>query len=802
MRRGGVGGRGGGGLYGNFVSANDDVMNKPYRGAEIPPPPNLQHSGKGPITPMGLTSSTVTLSKQGYSTMSSISSSSLNYSQYGVAIKRARTEDEYFNSDDEDEKKKAVEDLPAYQPAPGSPGAKGEDSDSEEDPLDAYMASLENEAKTKGMAPSKPVEKKSLATKGFTSSTTGALKTGMIIKPKINLVKGVRDDIDNEDDEESYYRWLEENPTAGTTKEDSGDEVELEYDADGNPIAPVVSKYIDPLPPIDHSAIQYLPFEKNFYEEHPDIVGLSKIQVIDLQQKLNVHVSGPSPPKPISSFAHFGFDDPLMKAIRKSEFTSPTPIQAQGIPAILGGRDVIGIAKTGSGKTAAFLWPLLVHIMDQPHLKKGEGPIGLVLVPTRELAMQIFSEAKKYGKVYNINVVCAYGGGSKWEQSKSFEQGAEIAIATPGRMIDMIKLKVTNLERVTYLILDEADRMFDLGFETQVRSICDHVREDRQCSLFSATFKKKVEKLARDVLKDPIKIVQGDVGVASEDVTQIVKVMPLGGFKWNWVIGNLVQFMSEGSVLIFVTKKQNCEEFGHNLALKEFKCKVMHGDILQHERNEIIQGFKKQEFPILVATDVAARGLDIPHIRTVINFDVARDIDTHTHRVGRTGRAGVKGTAYTLVTENDKEFSGHIVRNLEAANQIVPRDLMDLAMQSSWFKNSRFKKGRGKGAGGAGLGYRERPALGYSPQVQDQTSLSEQFAYDRRKEVSNGVSNTAGVSAGGSGPGTDRLSAVRKAFKNQFQSNFKAAATEEGGYNPNARLIEEKKERKRPSRWE
>jgi len=805
MRRGGrgSGGRGGGGLYGNFVSANDDVMNKPYRGAEIPPPPNLQHSGRGPIVPMaqkaqvGLTSAAIALNKKGYSTMSSIDESSLNYSQYGVAIKRARTEDEYFNSDDEDEKKKALEDLPAYQPAPGSPGADDKDSDSEEDPLDAYMASLENDAKTKGMAPSKPVEKKTpLATKSFTSGSTGALKTGMIIKPKVNLVKGVRDDIDNEDDEESYYRWLEENPTAGTNKEDSGDEIDLEYDADGNPIAPLVSKYIDPLPPIDHSSIQYLPYTKNFYEEHPDIVGLSKIQVIDLQQKLNVHVSGPSPPKPVSSFAHFGFDDALLKAIRKSEFSTPTPIQAQGIPAILGGRDVIGIAKTGSGKTAAFLWPMLVHIMDQPHLKKGEGPLGLVLVPTRELALQIYSEAKKYGKVYNLNIVCAYGGGSKWEQSKAFEQGAEIAIATPGRMIDMIKLKVTNLERVTYMILDEADRMFDLGFETQVRSICDHVRPDRQCSLFSATFKKKVEKLARDVLTDPIKIVQGDVGVASEDVTQIVKVLPLGGYKWNWVIGHLVQFMSEGSVLIFVTKKQNCEEFGHNLKLKEFNCRVMHGDILQHERNEIIQGFKKQEFPILVATDVAARGLDIPHIRNVINFDVARDIDTHTHRVGRTGRAGVKGKAHTLVTENDKEFCGHIVRNLEAANQIVQTDLMNLAMQSSWFKNSRFKKGRGKGAGGAGLGYRERPQIAFNPQGGEQTSLAEQFAYDRKnkKEDSNGASNT--------GPGTDRLSAVKKAFKSQFTSNFKAAETDEGGYNPNARLIEEKKERKRPSRWE
>ena len=367
----------------------------------------------------------------------------------------------------------------------------------------------------------------SSSSKAATFSKDGRkiLKTGMIAKkPAQDLSKGIRDDIDQEDDEESYYRWLEENPTAGTNRDDD-DGPPIDYDADGNPIVPDKDKHIDPLPPIDHSEIKYHKFEKNFYEEHNDISSLSNIQAIDLMHKLNVKVSGPSPPRPVTSFAHFGFDDQLMKSIRKSEFSQPTSIQAVGIPGLLSGRDVIGIAQTGSGKTAAFLWPMLVHIMDQPELRKGEGPIALILVPTRELALQIYSETKKYGKVYNITSVCAYGGGNKYEQGKSFESGAEIAIATPGRMIDMIKMKMTNLERVTYLVLDEADRMFDMGFEPQVRSICNHVRPDRQCSLFSATFKKKIEKLARDVLTDPIKVVQGDVGVASENVTQIVKVI-------------------------------------------------------------------------------------------------------------------------------------------------------------------------------------------------------------------------------------------------------------------------------------
>lgn len=255
---------------------------------------------------------------------------------------------------------------------------------------------------------------------------------------------------------------MEENPNAGVI--DEGSDNEIEYDEDGNPIAPPRKREIDPLPSIDHSEIEYKPFEKNFYTPHEDISALSRSQVDELRNKLGVKVTGPSPPKPVTSFGHFGFDDQLIKAIRKSEYTQPTSIQSQSIPAALGGRDLIGIAKTGSGKTAAFIWPMLVHVMDQRELRPGEGPIAVILAPTRELSLQIYNEAKKFGKVYNINVVCTYGGGSKWEQSKALEQGAEVVVATPGRLIDMVKIKATNLMRVTYLVLDEADKMFNMGF--------------------------------------------------------------------------------------------------------------------------------------------------------------------------------------------------------------------------------------------------------------------------------------------------------------------------------------------------
>ncbi|XP_306246.5 ATP-dependent RNA helicase DDX42 isoform X2 [Anopheles gambiae] len=705
----------------------------------VPPPSSL--SGRPVNAPLPKPCNYSSgISKHGYHTMESLHQHS-NASQYSIVKRRGRTEDEYFDEDDEP----ATQQL-EYIPAPGSPTAADEipknisDEEDEEDPLDAFMAGIEAQVK---------------------------MEKNKIPQPHLEPKKGTRGDIDDEDDEESYYRYMQENPHAGLI--DEGSDAEMDYDEDGNPVPPQRRRDIDPLPSIDHTEIDYLKFEKNFYIPHEDIVNLSQAKVQDLRLTLGVKVSGPMPPHPVTSFAHFGFDESLMKSIRKSEFSTPTPIQAQAIPAALSGRDIIGIAKTGSGKTAAFLWPMLVHIMDQRELGPGDGPIGLILAPTRELSLQIYNEAKKFGKVYNISICCCYGGGSKWEQSKALEQGAEIVVATPGRMIDMVKIKATNLQRVTYLVLDEADKMFNMGFEPQVRSICNHIRPDRQTLLFSATFKKRVEKLARDVLTDPVRIIHGDLGEANSDVTQRIILLPTVQSKWNWLLTNLVKMLSEGSVLIFVTKKADAEETANNLRLKDNDVVLLHGDMDQSERNFVITRFKRKDVDIMVATDVAARGLDIPHIRTVVNYDIARDIDTHTHRIGRTGRAGEKGTAYTLITDKDKEFSGHLVRNLEGANQDVPEDLMKLAMQSSWFRNSRFKhanKGKNLNVGGAGLGFRQR-AIQRGP-MNRSLDASKVLVED---------GDPSGPSPGSSkGPATDRLSAMRETFRAHYNAQFKASS--------------------------
>eukprot|EP00069_Balaena_mysticetus_P005008 bmy_17560T0 len=572
-------------------------------------------------------------------------------------------------------------------------------------------------------------------------------------------VKGIRDDIEEEDDQlwdgekgtrvslsqEAYFRYMAENPTAGVVQEEEEDN--LEYDSDGNPIAPS-KKIIDPLPPIDHSEIDYPPFEKNFYNEHEEITNLTPQQLIDLRHKLNLRVSGAAPPRPGSSFAHFGFDEQLMHQIRKSEYTQPTPIQCQGVPVALSGRDMIGIAKTGSGKTAAFIWPMLIHIMDQKELEPGDGPIAVIVCPTRELCQQIHAECKRFGKAYNLRSVAVYGGGSMWEQAKALQEGAEIVVCTPVKNGSMHTESIKNQKGVQ---------------KYQVRSIASHVRPDRQTLLFSATFRKKIEKLARDILIDPIRVVQGDIGEANEDVTQIVEILHSGPSKWNWLTRRLVEFTSSGSVLLFVTKKANAEELANNLKQEGHDLGLLHGDMDQSERNKVISDFKKKDIPVLVATDVAARGLDIPSIKTVINYDVARDIDTHTHRIGRTGRAGEKGVAYTLLTPKDSNFAGDLVRNLEGANQHVTKELLDLAMQNAWFRKSRFKGGKGKklNIGGGGLGYRERPGLG---------------SENTDRGSNNNVMSNYEAYKPSTGAMGDRLTAMKAAFQSQYKSHFVAAS--------------------------
>ncbi|KAI3860738.1 hypothetical protein MKX03_014774 [Papaver bracteatum] len=570
-------------------------------------------------------------------------------------------------------------------------------ADDEIDPLDAFMEGIHEEMKA---APAK--EKEKVLVGKYDDEEEDLMESFLRAKKDIGLT--LASDVlkaGYDSDEEVY---------AAAKAVDAG---LIDYDSDDNPVVVADKKKIEPIPALDHSSVDYEPFSKDFYEEKESISGMSEQDVAEYRRSLAIRVSGFDISRPVKSFEDCGFSTQVMNAIAKQGYEKPTPIQCQAFPIVLSGRDIIGIAKTGSGKTASFVLPMIVHIMDQPELEREEGPIGVICAPTRELAHQIYLEAKKFSKSHGIRVSAVYGGMSKLDQFKELKAGCEIVVATPGRLIDMLKMKALNMSRATYLVLDEADRMFDLGFEPQIRSIVGQIRPDRQTLLFSATMPRRVEKLAREILSDPIRVTVGEVGMANEDITQVVDVIISDSAKMPWLLERLPGMIDNGDVLVFASKKATVDEIETQLVQRGFKVAALHGDKDQASRMETLQKFKSGTYHVLIATDVAARGLDIKSIKFVVNFDIARDMDMHVHRIGRTGRAGDKdGTAYTLITLKEARFAGELVNSLIAAGQNVSVELMDLAMKDGRFRSKRDsrkgagsgggKKGRGRGRGGGG----------------------------------------------------------------------------------------------------
>lgn len=666
------------------------------------------------------------------------------------------------SSDEEEEVKKHHRSVSKQ-----SDSNKNGDNDDDDDELEKFMSEINKQAE-KEVKESEIKEGLVTETGDYTGGQTG------------------RDDIEQEDMHESMIRFMEEYEKR---HEEEDDPNEYEYDEDGN-IIWTWKKEVDPLPPIDHSKIEYQPFEKDFYVEHPDIKKITPEQVFQLKISLEIRVYGRDPPSPLVSFAYFQFDKPIMAQIRRSQFEKPTPIQAQAVPAALCGRDVFGLAQTGSGKTLAYIWPAIVHIMHQPELAPGDGPIALIVLPTRELAIQVFNEARKYTALYNIAVVCAYGGGSKYEQTKELEAGAELVIATPGRIIDLVSAEATNFLRTTFLVFDEVDRMFDLGFERQVKSIADHIRPDRQCLVFSATCKTKIEKLIMHALYDPIKILCGDVGEANADVQQTIIVLDDLNAKFNWLFSNIVRLITMGKVLIFVTKKVEAEDVAKKLTvLRNIDCVLLHGDMHQHERNERITSFRTTK-SVMIATDVAARGLDIAEIRNVVNFDVARDIDTHVHRIGRTGRAGHQGFAYTLILkEKDSEFCAHLIKNLENSGQerTITNELLSVALKCQWFNNQYQKKQQsgqsgipGTGMDGTAFKPKERPGFGLKKPSGTATSSSSAFVQSmqatQQPSISKQVERAKSLANTGNVAGMSRADMMRAALKGTFKNSFQRSS--------------------------
>lgn len=463
---------------------------------------------------------------------------------------------------------------------------------------------------------------------------------------------------------------------------------------------------------VDHSKIHYERFTKNFYIEVPEIAAMTPEEVEHLRNEEleGVKIKGRNCPRPILQWVHAGVNKKILKILKDLKYEKPTPIQAQAIPAIMAGNDMIGIAKTGSGKTLAFLLPMFRHIMAQRPLEYGDGPIAVIMTPTRELALQIHRECHKFARKNELKSCCVYGGTGISEQIAELKRGAEIIVCTPGRMIDMLYVNkggVTNMRRCTYLVMDEADRMFDMGFEPQVRQVINSCRPDRQLVLFSATFNRHMEALARQYLVKPVEVQIGGRSVVCSDVEQIVVVMSEQQkfLKLLELLGDL--HVEGSSTLIFVDKQERADNLLKDLIDHNWRgCMSLHGGIDQYDRDSIITDFKNGVCTLLVATSVAARGLDVRNLKLVVNFNCPNHYEDYVHRCGRTGRAGQKGKAYTFITSDQSRYSGEIIKALELSNTEVPSELEKMWLEFKNEQQSQGKKVKSSQGGFSGRGFK------------------------------------------------------------------------------------------------
>ncbi len=346
------------------------------------------------------------------------------------------------------------------------------------------------------------------------------------------------------------------------------------------------------------------------------------------------------------SFEKFGFHHEIMAGINASSYVSPTPIQAQAIPPVLEGRDVLGLAQTGTGKTAAFALPILQR------LRQGERRRvrALVLVPTRELAAQIHAAVRTLGKKTQVSSMTIYGGVSIRPQIELLRRGVEVVVACPGRLLDHIAQGTINLAHVEVLVLDEADQLFDMGFLPDIRRILRHIPRKRQTLLFGATMPDEIRILAREILVDPLTV---QVGKTAPAITVSHAIYPVAQHLKTRLLVELLRQTQAGSVLVFTRTKHRAKQLGEKLLKAGYQATSLQGNLSQNRRQEAMDGFRDGSYRILAATDIAARGIDVSQISHVINYDIPDTAEGYIHRIGRTGRASRRGDAITLVTPED-----------------------------------------------------------------------------------------------------------------------------------------------------
>jgi len=418
------------------------------------------------------------------------------------------------------------------------------------------------------------------------------------------------------------------------------------------------------------------------------------------------------------NFAELGLIPELLQAVTDAGYTEPTPIQQQAIPVILGGLDVMGGAQTGTGKTAGFTLPLLQRLARHANtsVSPARHPVrALILAPTRELAMQVFESVTEYGRHLNLRATCIYGGVDMNAQTQELRRGVEIVIATPGRLLDHVQQKTIHFSQVEVLVLDEADRMLDMGFIPDIRRILELLPANRQSLLFSATFSEEIRKLADRMLKNPKLIEVARRNTVSETINHVVHPVS-AGMKRN-MLAHLLRHQPDMQVLVFVDTKIGCGRLAHFLARNGISAGAIHGDKSQQQRTETLDSFKEGRLRVLVATDVAARGLDIDDLPCVINFELPHTAEDYIHRIGRTGRAGNKGRAVSLVSPEEGHWLAEIQKliKFEIPREAVPGfDPETEPTDTGARGHSRAPRGadaRSTREGGAKNTKRERPPL-------------------------------------------------------------------------------------------
>lgn len=430
------------------------------------------------------------------------------------------------------------------------------------------------------------------------------------------------------------------------------------------------------------------------------------------------------------SFADLGLSDELLKAVSTAGYSEPTPIQAQAIPSVLMMRDLIAIAQTGTGKTASFVLPM-IDILAQGRTR-ALMPRSLILEPTRELAAQVAENFEKYGKNHKLSMALLIGGVQMGDQVKALERGVDVLIATPGRLMDLFERGKILLTGCSMLVIDEADRMLDMGFIPDIETICSKLPVNRQTLLFSATMPPPIKKLADKFLSNPKTIEVARPATTNTNITQYI--VQTSAMKKRDVLRGLLQSEDVQTGIVFCNRKTTVRELNKSLKRHGFRSGEIHGDMDQSSRIAELDRFKAGEINILVASDVAARGLDVKGVSHVFNFDAPWHPDDYVHRIGRTGRAGAKGTAYTFVTAEDAENIANIEK---LTGQQIPRldrtpaTIADAPASGEADKPAegdapRRRRSRGKGS--------DAPAKAAAPEPAERAERAPRPAAPRRQE--------------------------------------------------------------------